>query len=161
MVNDLTVSVIHVKHDMTVSAIYQEGKMRPYKVMTAQTIAEIRRTNLKALSFKHGGRDGLAQRIGRDRNQIDQLMTKKNMGSKLSRDVEKALKLPTGWMDSLHPALFDGQSFGADEDVPPLYSRAENKQNIALFNAWQRLDEDIRVHLVAIIEILAEKEIKK
>ncbi len=69
--------------------------------MTALTIYEIRRTNLQALVHEHGDRNTLANKIGRDRNQIDQLLTSKNMGSKLARDIERPLGLSYGWLD--HP----------------------------------------------------------
>jgi hypothetical protein len=122
--------------------------------MGIQTIAEIRRANLLALVDKYGGRDQLAHAIGRDRNQIDQLLTKKNMGSNLARSIESALKLPVGRMDAIYP-IGAAREAAINEGRAPY--RISQDDNVALLDAWKRLDAVMRAHVLAIIEGLINR----
>lgn len=123
--------------------------------MGTKTAHEIRRANLRSLASEHGGRDELAQKIGRDRNQVDQLLTKKNMGGKIARDIEAKLKLSKGWMDNDHGSALFSMAHGGEEAGK--YHRApENKQFTALLKAWDQINGKTREHLLAVAEALAE-----
>lgn len=77
-------------------------------------IHDIRRQNLRALvGDGKGATTHFAERVGKDRSQISQLLSDKNMGSNVARDIEEALGLPEGWMDNLQVR---------DTDVPPIYA---------------------------------------
>lgn len=146
-----------MQHDMTVSAIYRKGEKTPNKNMSIKTAHDIRRANLKVLADEHGGRDELARKIGRDRNQVDQLMTKKTMGPNLARDIEAKLKLPRGWMDNDHGSTLLSVMHGGEE-AGKYHRTPENKQLDALLAAWRRLDNKTRDHLLAIAITLAENK---
>lgn len=63
-------------------------------------INEMRRRKLRQLIQQHGSQRLLASASGMDPSHISQIMTsKRNMGEKLAREVEKSLRLTPGWFD--------------------------------------------------------------
>jgi hypothetical protein len=81
-----------------------------YLIYSMQTIAETRRQRLIMLMKQHGGATKLNEAIGRTPTD-GQLNLYKNrnlrpngkphqMGDNIAREIEQALKLPEGWMDT-------------------------------------------------------------
>lgn len=69
---------------------------------SAMDVGEIRRVKLLLLTTRHG-REEVAMRARTDPNYLSQIQGEKrirSMGAKLARRIEKAFKLPHGWMDS-------------------------------------------------------------
>lgn len=91
-----------------------------------------RRENLKALVALHG-QAGLAELIGKDRNQVYQWTRDKgtpgqrNIGSRAAAAIERALNLPHGWLDT-DPALNhapDGRQSGDEWATPSHLQRPD------------------------------------
>lgn len=79
-------------------------------------LTEIRRNNLALLVRKEGSQAALANRLGKDRRQVNQWLGRKgarDMGNESAREIEQSLRLPAGWMD--HPQDSPGR---ADESGP-------------------------------------------
>ena len=72
----------------------------------------IRKANLSQLLAKHLERDGntkasFAETVGMSASQFSQLLGEnsvRNVGDRTARKIEAALKLPNGWLDSIHAA---------------------------------------------------------
>lgn len=75
-----------------------------------RTTKEIRRKNLRyLLNSRYGGvPNRLAKVVGVHQNQISRVVTdgpsRRDLGSKLARTIEKATGLDTGWLDNEHAA---------------------------------------------------------
>lgn len=91
-----------------------------------------RRENLKALVALHG-QAGLADLIGKDRNQVYQWTREvgeagqRNIGSRSAAAIEKALNLPHGWLDT-DPALnasLGEQHEGDERPIPSHLARPD------------------------------------
>lgn len=135
-----------------VSVIYHIGKTVDDSEMT-DTAHEIRRVNLRQLVDIYDGRDRLALKLGRERNQIDQLLAKKNMGPRLARDIEKRLGKERGWMDHPHMEFFAGEP-----QAPYLLSESvHDRERTQLLKIWMELSPDMRSHLLAIAKTLSKK----
>lgn len=91
--------------------------------MPMEIVTDIRHSNLLELIRRAGGTGAFAERIGRDASQISQWATRapdsktgkpRNVGDRSARHIERALHLPAGWMDTLHPAGEAGAYIGKD-----------------------------------------------
>ncbi len=78
-----------------------------------QTIDEIRRANLEmVIEREYGGVSlRLAEAMGIPQTQITRCTSnaasRRNVGDKLARDIERAAGLPVGWMDCVHDEMDD------------------------------------------------------
>ena len=79
---------------------------------------DIRRQNLRILVDAAGSPTIFGRVINRDRGQVAALLTTKNMGSKLAREIEVTCGRPHGWMDEKHPEEWGDQSL-----LPATYKR--------------------------------------
>lgn len=76
-----------------------------------KTIFEIRRANLNLLIAQAGSSAALADRSDASASYLSQVKngtrskdgTQRNLGPKLARRLEAAMRKPTGWMDKEHP----------------------------------------------------------
>jgi len=72
---------------------------------------EIRKVNLSKLLNEHlqqtdATKAGFAEQCGLNPAQLSQVLGNeafRNIGDRLARRIESSLKLPTGWLDSIHP----------------------------------------------------------
>jgi hypothetical protein len=68
----------------------------------SMTVGEIRKRNLQMLVAQAEGTSALAKQVERDPKYIAQLVsrvTKKPIGGRICRHIEKALGKPVGWLD--------------------------------------------------------------
>jgi hypothetical protein len=84
---------------------------------------ENRLRRLELLIAEAGGQAALAERIGRDRNQVWQWTLPsddsrgRGIGDKMARLLEVAMEKPPGWMDQETPRGTEGSSSTADNDA--------------------------------------------
>ena len=95
--------------------------------MPEKDITEIRRNNLRNEAQRLGGSARLADATERSLSQISQLIGDNptgNIGNRLARDLETALKKPRGWLDNIHHASPGGAKVtgGIFEEGPDLGS---------------------------------------
>lgn len=87
-------------------------------------IQDIRRQNLRAvIEAEFGGVPArLARALGCQPTSISRLTSsaasKRNMGDKMARDIERAAGRPDGWMDILHDAEMDPLTSAITDLVP-------------------------------------------
>lgn len=107
---DVTRKVTECKPGVTVLRLYQNGSGARLWDMD---INEIRRKNLKFLVNRLGGPTKFALHTARDRSQISQLISGKNIGLALARRLEQQTGQPKFWMDHEHPDIW-----GESDDQP-------------------------------------------
>lgn len=121
-----------------------------YLIESMQTVVETRRHRLIMLIKKHGGATKLNEAIGRDPGdpQIN-LYKNKNlrsngkphqMGDMIAREIEQALKLPEGWMDT-----------------PPTYAEIHGEDDptskaLLLMENMSREQQHLAVRLIATLD---------
>lgn len=72
-------------------------------------LREIRRDNLLRLITEEGGQKALADRLGKDKNQVYQWglptdnQASRNISDRTARAIEEATGKPRGWLDHDHP----------------------------------------------------------
>lgn len=87
-----------------------------YRVQV-KPLRDIRRENLHHLTFEAGGQKALADKLGKDKNQVYQWglpadnPASRNISDRTARAIEEALGKPRGWMD--HEYLDPGTSRSA------------------------------------------------
>lgn len=94
--------------------------------MCTMTIEEIRRNNLRRIAKDYDSSEALAARIGREPNQLSQLIGRtptRNIGGRLARDIEKRLALPEGWLDQ----NYEDDLTPSPQNIPPFI----NTDNLA------------------------------
>lgn len=115
-------------------------------------IKQIRRENMLALIGEEKSQAEFARKAGTDPAYISQILstkTKAEMGNALARAVEKAYKLPHGWMDQAHGA--------GDLPIP---TELVGAWGYLLPNERAELEADIKrraAHNKAVGEMLATK----
>lgn len=83
-------------------------------------IQSVRRSNLRRAieDLEHGNMTALAERAKKSPTQIsDMLSGRKAFGEKVARAIERALDLPSGWMDQPHGIVHIGAATTAVETV--------------------------------------------
>jgi hypothetical protein len=86
-------------------------------------VTEIRQLNLKKLEVYYGSQVALADILGSTPARVNHLLTgHRNIGEKVARKFELALKKPQGWMDSIHddsatnnPDIIDLSKYNEDQ----------------------------------------------
>jgi len=97
------------------------------------SISDVRRQNLKLLAEQHGGQAGLSRATGKAPAYISQLFTGlRNLGEAGSRNLERSLGLPNGWLDCPRTA---------SESLAPFPS-----------DAWAQLGPEARSLILTIVE---------
>jgi transcriptional regulator with XRE-family HTH domain len=88
---------------MTVNACEHITQQETLLMMTENTIQEIRRQNFLKLSDSFKFTKDFCEKVGILPAYFSQIKHKnKNLGNKVSRQIEKRLGLPVGYMDSSH-----------------------------------------------------------
>lgn len=85
-----------------------------------KTAADIRRENVRRLAKKWGGNNAFAARIGRDASQVSRLIgdnASVNIGTRVARDIERSLNLPTGYLDSEHVEMSETAQPAAAQEL--------------------------------------------
>lgn len=78
-----------------------------YRVQV-KPLRDIRRENLHHLTFEAGGQKALADKLGKDKNQVYQWglpadnPASRNISDRTARAIEESLGKPRGWMDHEH-----------------------------------------------------------
>lgn len=103
-------------------------------------IYSIRRANLAKLVRARGGPTRFAEIVDRSQSQVSQLLTQKPMGSRIARNLEESLGLPSGWMDHYVAA-------GEEPEAQPRQLTKEQGEWLALF---ERLPPKRRADLSAV-----------
>ena len=88
-------------------------------------ISEIRRTNARKLADSIGGIVAMSQRLKKAQPQISHIMgakAKRNIGSAVARQIEKAFNKENGWLDVPHVVNFNSTVPVYDFLSIPLYS---------------------------------------
>lgn len=94
-------------------------------------IKEIRRNNLNKLIEKYGSQRHLSEKIDIDSSYLSQIKNPdnpKNIGEKMARKIEVALRLPVGYMDL--------ESIGADPTLSIIQLEAKKQYKMGAFDIW-------------------------
>jgi len=120
--------------------------------LTINNIKEIRLKNLLKLIKQEGSQIAFSRTVDIDSSHISQIKNpsnKKNLGEKLARKIEKALKLPSGWMDIDHENLPVKDAIPVTFKVPILdYIQAGNFTTVGFDGinpaGWDIVTEDLK-----------------
>jgi len=130
-------------------------------------ITDIRRQNLKLLAEQHGGQAGLSRASGKSPAYINQLFSGlRNLGEASSRDIERTLALPSGWLDCSRTASEALAPFPQDTwaklgpesrsliltvvDFFRLNGSASNADETELLNAYRACSPDARAVVLSV-----------
>lgn len=100
---------------------------------------EIRKLNLRAVidNYYDGVDRRLALAMGKQANEISRIFTsnqnsKRNVSDHFAREVEKLISKPTGWMDTPHPALWNGSDLDLVTTMSDLADTLSTAEKAAL-----------------------------
>lgn len=118
---------------------------------------DIRRAHLRRLvASTEGGQKEFARLVGREPNQISQLLGSKNMGPNIARSIESHLGLERGSLDREQP-LRQEKSAGVEDGKGGYKSdRTLRRDQLELLEMYELLSSDDRARLRAIGGALAK-----
>ncbi len=114
-------------------------------------VREIRLARLLELIGKFGQKE-LADRVDIDTAYISQIKNPnnpKNMGEKLARRIERALALPTGWMDRLHD---EPEDLTPCLDYAPANAPVLDEKTAMMIEMFKHLTESQKADLLRVME---------
>lgn len=98
------------------------------------TVQEIRRAKAKLLALKAGGISQFARKLDKAESQVRHWIGPtpvKNIGTQIAREIEKAMKVPKAWLDTLDGIEELANSVGADlEEIIPGLKAARRTGNV-------------------------------
>ena len=106
-------------------------------------ISEKRQINMKFLADTNSTRAELAEKLGyQDTNYVNQLVRGFcSLGNRTARKIEVKLGLPHGWMDEIHPELYET---GEAELVATMLTQEQLKLLEAYIEAPAAMQEGMR-----------------
>jgi hypothetical protein len=98
------------------------------------TVQEIRRAKAKLLALKAGGISQFARKLDKAESQVRHWIGPtpvKNIGTQIAREIEKAMKVPKAWLDTLDGIEDLASSVGADlEEIIPGLKETRRTTNV-------------------------------